>query len=359
MSNKYKNYLNKLSNDINTATMNMMKIPPNEKNKPHYPVYEFNIKQQADLLELPNDNGFKYLLVVVDFKRYAAAQPLKNKSSTNILNAFKKIYENDENLNFPMALHTDGGSEFQNKTIHKFFASKYTIIRTSKPGRSRQNALAENFNNIFSTVYNVLSNQQELKTQKKETGWTKYIEPIVKIYNEKNRKRLTEYKKKLEKKPYPICKGENCIILNRGQKVRLKLDVPINAHNRENHTTKKFRAGDIRYTPKIYTIDKLVLLPLQPPMYQVKEKHKVLYTSEQLQLVPDDEEDDMTHHEKLEKGVYEIEKLIDKRINKRKVEYLVKWKDSNIKTWEPRKHLLEEVGSVNFKILIDDYKDNN
>lgn len=358
MSNRYKKYLNKLSDDINTATQNIMKIPPNEKHKPHYPIYEFNIKQQADLLELPNDNGFKYLLVLVDFKRYAAAEPLKNKSSTEILNAFKNIYQKDKNLNFPLALHTDGGSEFTNKTVIKYFSSKYTTIRTSKPGRSRQNALVENFNKIFSSVYNVLVNKQELKTHKKINEWVKYVEPIIKIYNEENKDRLKDYNKKLEKKPYPICKGEDCVILNRGQKVRLKLDVPINAHNRENQTTKKFRAGDIRYTPKIYTIEKLVLLPLQPPMYQVKEKHDVLYTSEQLQPVPDDEEDDMTHYEKLEKGVYEIEKLVNKRINKRKVEYLVKWKDSNIKTWEPRKHLLEEVGSVNFKILIDDYKDN-
>ena len=358
MSNRYRNYLKKLTAEMNTASVNIAKIPPKDKQQAHYPVYDFNIKQQADLLELPNDNQYKYLLVLIDFKRYAAAEALKTKNASEVLEAFKTIYKRDDNLEHPMALHTDGGSEFTNKEVVKYFASHYTTMRVSKPGRSRQNALVENFNKLFRTLYNIIANQSELQTHKRHKDWRQYVEPILKMYNENNQNRLKSYNSKIEKKPYPVCKGETCKLLDEGQKVRIKLDVPIQAHDRTNQTTKKFRAGDIRYSPKVYTIEKLVLHATQPPLYQVKEKHNTLYTRGQLQIVEDDEKDDITPKpETLEKGVYEIEKIIDKR-KKKTIEYLVKWKGHSTPTWETRKHVMSELGSVNFKILLDDYEDN-
>ena len=46
----------------------------------------------ADLIDLPNERGFKYCLTVMDlYTRYAWVKPLKNKTGENVFNAFEKI----------------------------------------------------------------------------------------------------------------------------------------------------------------------------------------------------------------------------------------------------------------------------
>lgn len=50
---------------------------------------------------------------------------------------------------------------------------------------------------------------------------------------------------------------------------------------------------------------------------------------------------------------YEVEKILNKRVKKRKIEYLVKWKNwsSDYNSWEPTTNL-------NCDELIEDYKSN-
>ena len=52
-----------------------------------------------------DNNGYKYLLVVIDiFSHYAWVQPLKDKTATQIVNAFDKILSEGR---MPKKLHTD------------------------------------------------------------------------------------------------------------------------------------------------------------------------------------------------------------------------------------------------------------
>ncbi|EGG15646.1 hypothetical protein DFA_10488 [Cavenderia fasciculata] len=63
---------------------NLYKTPKRDSftNMPHIQEYTDNFKQQADLLFLPDDNGFKYALVVVDLaSRLTDAEPLQNKTA--------------------------------------------------------------------------------------------------------------------------------------------------------------------------------------------------------------------------------------------------------------------------------------
>ena len=66
---------------------NLYKKPKKDKgvNMPHIHSNEINTVQQADILYLPNDNGYKYCLVVVDIgSRLTDAVPLKNKSAEDV-----------------------------------------------------------------------------------------------------------------------------------------------------------------------------------------------------------------------------------------------------------------------------------
>ena len=92
------------------------KINQEHKNKQKYkgPESHFNVTEpndthQADVLCLPSDYGFKYVLNVIDVAtRYKASQPLKNITGLSVMNAFKKIYETTL-LDFPKKLMIDSG----------------------------------------------------------------------------------------------------------------------------------------------------------------------------------------------------------------------------------------------------------
>ena len=51
-----------------------------------------------------------------------------------------------------------------------------------------------------------------------------------------------------------------------------------------------------------------------------------------------------------DEGVYEVEKVLEKRFRKGRAEYFVKWKNYDETTWEPLKNL------TNVKDLIDKFE---
>src|SRR6266853_1308022 len=76
----------------------------------------------ADLVEMPNDNNYKYILTVIDlFSRYAWGVALKNKQAQTVIDAFKSI--RDSSHRSPRYLWTDAGSEFINKQFKAFLSS--------------------------------------------------------------------------------------------------------------------------------------------------------------------------------------------------------------------------------------------
>ena len=72
----------------------IMKFPPRDKenNAPKFYTIDKDIIHQADLLFLPNDKGFKYLLVVVDIgSRHVDAQPIRKKDVQVVKTALKRF----------------------------------------------------------------------------------------------------------------------------------------------------------------------------------------------------------------------------------------------------------------------------
>lgn len=77
---------------------------------------------QADLVDMAkyskDNDGIRYLLVVVDvFSRYCWIEPLKNKFSASIIDAFKNIFASGRKC---LVLQTDLGTEFLNKPFQNF-----------------------------------------------------------------------------------------------------------------------------------------------------------------------------------------------------------------------------------------------
>ena len=94
---------------------NLYKKPKKTKriNVPKTQVLIDGFSQQADLLFLPNDKGYKYALVVVDLgSRLLDAVPLKNKSAKDTIEGFKTIYKR-KIINKPKVIEVDPGTEFK------------------------------------------------------------------------------------------------------------------------------------------------------------------------------------------------------------------------------------------------------
>lgn len=75
---------------------------------PHYDVRYPNQEQQLDVLYLPNDNGFKYLLTLIDCHNgLCDARALAKLEMDHILQALDDIYDTSMYLSYPTQLDVD------------------------------------------------------------------------------------------------------------------------------------------------------------------------------------------------------------------------------------------------------------
>ena len=273
--------------DTRKIIIKMMRAPPKDKgvNMPKFYVPKKNAVHQLDILFLPNDKGFKYLLVCVDvYSRKVDCQPLREKSASAVLSAIKKIYSRDI-LDFPRRLEVDSGTEF-NQPFSTFIKDKHIMLRVAKEGRHRQQAIVEKYNEIIGKALFTEMNIKELETGKISKEWLKYYKGIVKEINKKNN--VT----KIRTDP-PRATGKAKELLNIGTKVLAKLDNPKSLMGEK--LPNKFRAGDIKYSPVVRTIKELLLKPNSPPLYLLnghtgkRNIEPVAYTRNQLYVLEKDE----------------------------------------------------------------------
>eukprot|EP00035_Acanthoeca_spectabilis_P017550 m.368825 g.368825 ORF g.368825 m.368825 type:complete len:200 (+) comp16670_c0_seq3:216-815(+) len=163
----------KKSGDQDNIVTNLTKVPLKDKgvNATKFNVHTKNSVHQADLLFLPNDNGYRYALVVVDVvTRSMDAQQLKTKTPTEVVKAFKAIYKR-KYLSFPKNfLHVDPGTEFKGAT-KDYFQSKGCIVRVGRAGRHQQQAYVEKANSYIGKAIMKRQTAQELATCETSREW--------------------------------------------------------------------------------------------------------------------------------------------------------------------------------------------
>ena len=287
---------------------------------------------QMDLLYLPNDDGYKYALVIVDLAtRLTDAEPIKAK--TDVLDAIKTIYRRGI-LHKPKIIQIDAGPEFKGD-VRKYFDDNNISVRVGKPGRHKQQSMVENRNKIIGKALFTRMAAQELNTGEPSKEWVKYLPKVIKEVNERYEREPISSE---EIPDQPICKGDNCKLLSIGDKVRIKLDEP------EDILTSKrlhgrFRAGDTRYENKERTIENILIYPDEPPMYVVSGLPTTAYTKEELQKIPPNEQNPPDSVQER----FIVERILDKKRMKGHVYYKVKWQNYKKPTWEPRTVLIEDI----------------
>lgn len=326
---------------------NLFKKPQMEtrKDMPRFYNFQPNDTHQADVLYLPDDNGYKYCLVVVDVATSKAdAEPMKDRNSADVLEAIKKIY-NRNILDLPEHLTVDSGSEFK-KDFFDFFKSKRISVKKALPGRHRQVAMVERKNQVLGRVLFMRMFSQELLTGETSREWVEDLPLIVGKMNERyGHDPYTDDELYKRFNPWQDLKQK---MIPLGTRVRVMLDEPRDIEG--SKLIGKFRDTDHRWTTQIYKVIGYVLDPHQPILYKVdkplKAHERVAYTSKQLQIVDDQEDDPDPMVIRGQPGQYVVKKLLDKRKYKGKTQYLVHWKGYNKDsdhTWEDASKLPKDM----------------
>lgn len=323
--------------------------------------YSPNVNHQADLLYLPDDEGYKYCLVVTDIAtRKSDAEPMKEKSSIATKKALQKIYSRGI-LQMPETLTMDSGKEFHGDVI-KYCQDNTIAYKHAKVGRHKQLSVVESTNKYLAKGLFYRMTAQEINTGETSREWIEVLPEMIKYIN---KKRITEppQKPSRTKKNAPICSGNDCNLLELGTKVRVVLDNPLDyATDKKLHG--RFRVTDIRWDPVIRTVTNYMLFPNQPPLYMLDDENrengvdtKAAYTLKQLQVVPDGEQAPPPSVIKGKPTQYVVEKILAKKKEKNRVYLLVKWKgwpDEKDQTWELRSELIKTAAKA-----VNDFEKSN
>lgn len=304
---------------------------------------------QIDTLYLPDDDGYKYCLTVVDIgTRKTDAEPMKSLDSKTALVTIQIIYKRGIVKIPSQTIQCDSGSEFAGE-FKKFFEGNGIQFRISQAGRHRQQGLIESRNKSIGTPLLKRQTAQELLTGEKSTEWVKYLPKVIKYLNEKFSVKKPWNDKAPDYKEIFAdvkCKDKSCEVIPNGTLVRFQLDEPIDTQGKKLHG--KFRASDIRWSLQPTEIEHPQMMPNQPIMYKIKGK-TALYTRNQLQIVSDDSK--MPPSKVLEK--HKVKKILGKIIKNGKIFYKIWWEgySKTEATEEPKTELIKDIPD-----MIKDYE---
>jgi len=105
-----------------TELNSLYKRPKQEDILPKFQILQEAIIQQADILYITEDDGYKFILVIVDvYNKKLDCEPIKSLSQDNneVFEGIKKIYER-KNIKYPQFLSFDSGNEFKGSNLIDF-----------------------------------------------------------------------------------------------------------------------------------------------------------------------------------------------------------------------------------------------
>ena len=318
----------------------LFEVPPKEKLMPKFYNFEKDNTHQADILYLPDDDGYKFCLVVCDIATSLMdAEPLKKIDSKNVLSAIQLIYRRGI-LKMPTELITDAGAEFKGE-FAKYFKDNKIYQKNAIGGRHRQVACVETKNQILGKVLHMRMYAQELLTGQINRDWVKDLKLIIQKINDKYGHPPYNDEELTKKYGSPLNKKQKMLPL--GTKVRVALDEPRDIT--ENRLHGKFRSSDPRWTTAVYTVINYIIDSHEPILYEIdkptKKNERVAYTRQRLQVVNEDEEEPPGEIITKTGTTYIAKKLIGKRMHQKKLQYKVVWKGfkESEATWEPAENL--------------------
>ena len=283
----------------------------------------------ADLGAYSKKNrGFRYILLVMDvFSRYAYAEPLKMKNSTQTLAAFKKIVERAGAT--PILLQSDMGGEFTNDLIQAYLKSKKIRFFISQ-GIKKNSVCERAIRSIKERLHRYFDVTHDRK-------WVSILQQLITSYNATFHRSIGMAPDDVNfynsKEVYERLYGKRA----RRQTPKLQKDDYVRMSRLLRFTDKSF---ENRWSRALYKVARGPFFPQhgERPMYEIEEidtKEKVpgTFYEDELLLV-----DKKTFFDDF---VFPIEKRIRYRTKNNVREVYVKWLGYNSYGWIPVKSVAD------------------
>lgn len=238
-------------------------IPPNHKE-----IYKANFEHQIDILYVPQDKTYKYILTIIDVNNSLCdARGLTNQTTKQIIDKLEDIYNKSKYLKYPFKIQAD--NQFDNNLFKEWCEKHNILLSISEPYRSRQQSYVERLNQTIGERIFKKQLEKEIETNKTSKEWVKYLPVIIKELNERRLNYVDEdlnnINKQKEKEP-KIKENDYYIPIN--SIVRIKLDKPFDFVE-EKPLPGNFRAVDIKWSKDLYKVIDSFIVPNNPMLYKV------------------------------------------------------------------------------------------
>ena len=269
---------------------------------------------EADICDMQEfskeNNGYKYILTVIDvLSKYLWAKALKNKSSTEVVSAFKEIITERK----PTNIRTDRGLEFEN-SVFKKFCQENNIRHYTSQDKKIKCSVVERVNRTL---------KEKMFRYFTSNGTRKYVDVLDKlVYSYNNR-----FHRSIKMKPADVNESTENIAYHNLYKDKTLKNLYLNKKNKSTHLpigstvrkTYELSPFDKSYYPlwtdETFKISNVINRPYKP-QYIIEnfkgENLKRKFYKEEIQKINSETE-------------YRIEKIIRKRKRNNKIEYFVKW----------------------------------
>lgn len=268
-----------------------------------------------DLAEVGNiaehNNEYKYLLVVIDvFSKYLWVQPMKNKTHTSVIEAFKKIFEETDRR--PRTLRSDKGTEFKNRWVKAFLKNEGIHPYTTK-NETKANYAERVIRTLKGLMQRYFLHNQTFK-------YTDVLQALVYNYNHRPHSTLnglapSSINKKNESKLWKYMYIDK-LKLSKRKKKGYKLKVGDQVRISHNKYTFQ-RDYHQKWTQEVFTI-----------VYRFRKQGLNLY---KLKDFLEEDIDGYFYDQELQKvskdnqSIYKIEQVLKRRKRRGQSELFIKW----------------------------------
>ena len=290
-------------------------------------VSDIDEQWEADLIDVSSisrqNRGYRFMLTAIDtLSKTGWAEPIRNKTSHEIIRAFKKIFKESKRL--PEKLRTDKGKEFTNRNVQAFL--KKHNIHFFSTQNSTKAAICERFNRTIKTkLYRYF-------TYKNTHAYLPVLKDILHAYN-------NTFHRSIKRKPSEVNNANardvwRTLYLKRSTKRPRKSDrFKIGDTVRVTRLKFLFEKGYTKnWSGEIFTIKRRVIG--SPPLYIIKD-----HAGEQIEgtFYEDELQKVSVENDKL----YQIERIVSERGKGKRKEYLVKYLDypSKFNEWISRSQI--------------------
>jgi len=327
---EFSNVLNKLKIDEFYTKFDKRQKKYNKFINSIVPEKDFNY--MADLIIMPKTSeGFKYLLVVNDLAtNLFDVEPMKNKTAKETLQAYKNIIKR-KILTLPeISFKTDNGTEFKGE-FDAYLKDNKILHKLSKPYNHKQQAPIEGLNKTITRILMNYLSDKELELDKSYNNWTDILPQVrqqVNTFRERDLDKLKKYQSKHYHDSIKAGKPD----YNIGDFVHYRIFAPV-SRTGEVLNDGKWRSGDRRISVDARKITDIIYMPDDPYYrYVLFNMPNVSFSKYDLKA------------SKQKDNTYIVKKIIGKKVENKKIFYLVFWKGYLKKdsTWESKDKLIQD-----------------